>query len=71
MKIHVDAPPKRRHMVFRGKSFTRVKIPIHDCCVEGGSVLADITRDNKEWWVTKEEWQANSNVLLEKCPVAQ
>merc|ERR1712070_730626 len=51
MKIHVDAPPKRRHMVFRG-----------------GSVLADITRDNPEWWVTKQEYEANPNVLLEKCP---
>eukprot|EP00658_Telonema_sp_P-2_P031067 TRINITY_DN2332_c0_g1_i3.p1 TRINITY_DN2332_c0_g1~~TRINITY_DN2332_c0_g1_i3.p1 ORF type:complete len:231 (-),score=67.25 TRINITY_DN2332_c0_g1_i3:401-1093(-) len=35
---------------------------------QGGSVLADITKDNEAWWLTKQEWEERGvDALKAKC----
>lgn len=53
----------------------KMKISVHAApkrrhmVFQGGSVLADITRDNEAWWLTKQEWEERgADALKEKCP---
>ena len=34
---------------------------------QGGAVLADIMKDNDEWWVSKAEWEEQGARVLSKC----
>jgi len=37
---------------------------------QGGSVLAGITKDNADWWISKEEWaEEGESALDRKCPL--
>lgn len=51
MKIRIEDPPKRKHMVFLG-----------------GSVLADLMKENEPFWISKAEWEEQGPRILEtKC----
>lgn len=53
MKINIEDPPKRKHLVF-----------------QGGSVLAGITGEQDDWWISKAEWEEHGSVILDKkCPL--
>jgi len=53
MKINIEDPPRRKHMVF-----------------QGGAVLAGITADQDDWWISKQEFEEEGfNVLHKKCPL--
>merc|ERR1712093_611699 len=48
-KVHIEDPPRRKHMVFLG-----------------GSVLADVIKDQEEMWISKKEYDEMGIKCLEK-----
>jgi actin-related protein 2 len=49
LKIRIEDPPRRKHMVFLG-----------------GAVLANIMKNEPNWWITKKEWEEDGIKSLEK-----
>ena len=47
LKLRIEDPPRRKHMVFLG-----------------GSVLADIMKNNDEFWITKQEWAEHGERII-------
>ena len=47
----------------------RVEVPPRrkHAVFSGGSVLADIMRSSDEFWISREEWQADADAALAKC----
>ena len=50
-KLKVDAPPRRKHMVFLGAAVL-------------ADIMKD---DNQDFWVSKKEWQEDPHRALKKC----
>lgn len=64
-KVGVDAHPTRRNL---GESSAAVHFPspILPAVYMGGSVLADVMKDNPAYWVTKAEWDEQGTRALDK-----
>lgn len=50
LKLRVEDPPRRRHMVF-----------------SGAAVLADIMREQDEFWISRAEWAEDPHRAMAKC----
>ena len=51
LKLKVDAPPRRKHMVFLGAAI----------------LAEIMKSDTESFWVTKQEWQEDPHRALKKC----
>jgi len=73
--MHKDITKLYTDRISKGDA-SKMKINIEDAprrkhmVFQGGSVLAGITQDNEEWWISKAEWDEHGpSILHKKCPL--